>query len=174
MVQSYDEQLVHARMDIESLKHQGERSLEKAKHDREDIVAETDKQKAVMLQYCDYIAERNKEVFVELEETHDVEKQKLLNELANKSQTIESLKQKNRTDLAVINRTVMLQKESISSKDMELLSQKQEIEILISKLGRLEKSLDEATAEIIRKTEIAERWEYKSGVQQQQLSEIEK
>lgn len=174
MVQAYDEQLVHARKDIEDLQAEAERNMKKAEEDRLTVVGETDKQKAIMLQYCDYIAERNKEIFVELEDTHDVEKAKLKSDLVSKVDAINALKQKNRTDLAVVNRTVMLQREEISDKDMKLLTQKQEIETLLAKMSRLDKSLSDATAEIVRRTEIAERWEYKAGVQQQQLLEIEK
>lgn len=174
MVQAYDEQLVHARKDIEDLQAEAERNMKKAQEDRLSVIGETDKQKAIMLQYCDYIAERNKEIFVELEDTHDVEKAKLKSDLVSKVDAINALKQKNRTDLAVVNRTVMLQREDLSDKDMKLLTQKQEIETLLAKMSRLDKSLSDATAEIVRRTEIAERWEYKAGVQQQQLLEIEK
>lgn len=174
MAQAYDEQLVHARKDIEDLHAEAEQSRKRAEEERLGIVGETDKQKAVMLQYCDYISERNKEVFVELEETHDTEKTKLKNDLISKAEQINILKQKNRTDLAVVNRQVMLQREEISEKDMKILMQKQEIDTLLAKLGRQDKALTDATAEIMRRTEIAERWEYKAGVQQQQLLEIEK
>jgi hypothetical protein len=174
MVQAYEEKLAHAKRDVGDLRLEGDACKRLGVTQRDGIVAETDKQKAVMLQYCDYISERNKEVFVELEETHDVEKTKLKADLANKAEAITMLKQKNRTDIAVVHRQVMLQKEELSGKDMQILTQKQELEILVGKLHRLDKSLSEATAEIVRRTEIAERWEFKAGAQQQQLSEIEK
>ena len=174
MVQAYDEQLVHARKDVEDLQKAAVINADKEKQERKGLIEDTDQQKAIMIQYCDYITERNKEVFVELEETHDVEKNKLAIELSNKVELIASLKQKNRTDLAVANRQMMVQRDEISAKDMELLTQKQEIDMLVAKMNHLDKSLTDATAEILRRTEIAERWEYKAGVQQRQLAEIEK
>jgi WD40 repeat protein len=174
MKQAYDEHLVHARMDMEQLRADTEKQLLKAAEGRESVIAETDKQKAILLQYCDYISDRNKEIFTELEDNHDVEKSRLRSELVARSALIEEMKQKNRTDIAVINRTIIQQKDALANKDMEILGMRQEIDVLMGKLGRLERSLQEATVEIQRRTEIAERWEYKSGVQQQQLVELER
>ena len=61
-----------------------------------------------------------------------------------------------------------------NSKDLDLLDKMQEIERMRDRMTRLETALQNAMAEIQRKNEAVDRWEVKSGAQQQQLNELER
>jgi chromosome segregation ATPase len=174
MVQAYDEHTVHARMDIEELKREEAQKIQKLNEKKDEIIQETDKQKAVLLQYYDYINERNKDIFAEVEETYEKEKNQLKAELAKRINAIEEMRHKSLVDQATMNRSVTQHREAIAAKDLEIFNLKDKIQSLNAKVSRLESNLREATSEIMRKTEASERWEYKSGLQQQQLAEVER
>lgn len=161
-------------MDIEELKREEAMKIQKINEKKDEIIQETDKQKAVLLQYYDYINERNKDIFAEVEETYEKEKNQLKAELAKRINAVEEMRHKSLADQAAMNRSVNQHREAIAAKDLEIFNLKDKIQSLNAKVSRLESNLREATSEIIRKTEASERWEYKSGLQQQQLAEVER
>ena len=80
----------------------------------------------------------------------------------------------NRQDEAKALRQMQLLRSDMNAKEMEALNTAQELERMKDRAQRLETALQNAMEEINRKTEAANKWEFKAGEQQQQLSELER
>lgn len=74
MKQAYDEYVTHARMDLEAFHRKASIREDKLNQEKEEVVEETEKQKKLLLEYCDYVGERHREVLSNLSEVHDQEK----------------------------------------------------------------------------------------------------
>lgn len=103
-----------------------------------------------------------------------VYRSKLHQDIKKATATIEELKSNSRTEEALNNRKLQLLKQDLVLKEMEALTTAQELDRMTDRAGRLESALQTAMIDITRKTEAAEKWEFKSGEQQQQLAELEK
>jgi hypothetical protein len=79
-----------------------------------------------------------------------------------------------RTEEALNNRKLQLMKQELTNKEMEALGTAQELDRMTDRASRLEAALQNAMNEISRKAEAAEKWEFKAGEQQQQLTELER
>ena len=62
----------------------------------------------------------------------------------------------------------------VASKEDHLLRMKNDLDWAEGRVERLEVALLQATAELKKRTEMYEKWEYKAGDQQQQISEMER
>jgi len=174
MKQAYDEYVTHARMDLESFHRKASIREEKLHSEKDEILEETEKQKKLLLEYCDYVGERHREVLRSLTETHDDQKYRLNLELEKQTSLIDQIKNQNRQDEAKTLRQMQLLRQEMQAKEMEALNTAQELERMKDRASRLEAALQNAMAEISRKTEAANRWEFKAGEQQQNLSELER
>ena len=72
--QAYDEHVSHAKHDMLDAKKKTEAHESQLKAEKLSVMAETDKQREVILQYCDYVAQRYQEVMASLENAHDEER----------------------------------------------------------------------------------------------------
>ena len=69
---------------------------------------------------------------------------------------------------------MQLLKKANEAKELELIDKCQENDRLKDRIARLELSLQNAMADIARKSESIDKWEFKAGALQQQLTELER
>lgn len=62
----------------------------------------------------------------------------------------------------------------VAAKDDHLLRLKNDLDWAEGRVERLEGALQQATLELKKRTDLYEKWEYKAGDQQQQISEMER
>jgi WD40 repeat protein len=174
MKQAYDEYVTHARMDLESFHRKAGIREERLNLEKEDILEETEKQKKLLLEYCDYVGQRHREVLHNLSEAHDDQKYQMNMELQKQTGVIEAIRNQTRQDEAKALRQMQMLRSEMSAKELEALNTAQELDRMKDRSHRLETALQNALDEIGRKTEAANKWEFKAGEQQQQLSELER
>lgn len=174
MKQAYDEFVTHARLDLEEFQKQAQQREAALHAERNDIVDDTEKQKRLLLEYCNYVTERHKEILKSMTEAHDNKRHKLDQELQNQTLAVENIKNQKRNEETKAIRQIHILRQEMNSKDLDLLDKMQEIERMRDRITRLETALQNAMSEIQRKNEAVDRWEVKSGAQQQQLNELER
>jgi hypothetical protein len=74
MKQSYDEYVTHCRFDMNSFQKKAKSNEDRLLTEKEMLTEEFEKQKKTLLEYCDYVGERHKEVLKMMTETHDNQK----------------------------------------------------------------------------------------------------
>lgn len=174
MKQAYDEYVAHCRLDLNSFQKKAKQNEDRLLVEKEEVVQESELQMRLLLEYCDYVGERHAEILKHLTDVHDNQKYRLQIELKKHFSTIDQMKNQTRTDEAMANRKLQLLKQEMTNKEMEALNTAQDLERAKDRITRLESSLQHAMAEIQRKTELADKWEFKAGEQQQQLNELER
>jgi len=172
--QYLDEYACNARMDIEKAKGQvAEREMAIVSTQNAAIV-ESDAEKAKLLMYNDYVKERYTEVIDALEKSQEEERHKLKLEVLTQTNLVEEVQTRSRTEVNQLRRTISLMKDDVEKKDMELLSMQTDLDWARERINRLESGLNSASNDLKLKIETAERWEFKSGDQQQQIIELER
>ena len=71
-------------------------------------------------------------------------------------------------------RNMQLLRQENANKDIEIMEKNQENDRLRDRVSRLEQSLGNAMADLGRKSESIDKWEFKAGALQQQLNELER
>lgn len=74
MKQSYDEYVAHCRLDLNSFQKKSKLNEDKLLNEKDLLSDEFEKQKRTLLEYCDYVGERHKEVLKMMTDTHDNQK----------------------------------------------------------------------------------------------------
>ena len=174
MKQAYDEFVTHARMDLEENNRQAQLREQSLHQKNEDINAMTEKNKKILLQYCEYVGDRHREVLSSLTEQHDKDKEALNVVLREKQEEVMSVKSDFRHEKVKTKREMQKLGAEMTAKDMEVLNTAQELERAKDRASRLEIALQNAMDDIGRKQDALDRWEFKSGEQQQKLSELER
>lgn len=76
--------------------------------------------------------------------------------------------------MTTLRRNVQLLTKQLNDKDMALLSVQSDLEWARERISRLDAALQQASSELKLRMDTAERWEFKAGDQQQQISELER
>ena len=74
MKQAYDEFLAHARHDLLDAHVAAQQQHAVLVHEKEDVLYSTERQKAQLLQYCDYVSSRHQELLESLEQAQVAER----------------------------------------------------------------------------------------------------
>jgi len=174
MKQAYDEFVTHARMDLEENNRQAQLREQSLHQQNEEITAMTEKNKKILLQYCEYVGDRHREVMASLTEQHDRDKEAINLSLREKQEEVKSVKADFRHEKVKTKREMQKLGAQMTAKDMEVLNTGQELERAKDRASRLEIALQNAMEDIGRKQDAIARLEFKSGEQQQKLSELER
>ena len=174
MKQAYDEFVTHARMDLEDNGRKAQLREQSLHQQNEDIVNLTEKNKKILLQYCEYVGERHREVLASLTEQHDKDKEAMTLALRERQEEISNMKGDFRHEKVKVKREMQKLSAQMATKDMEVLNTAQELDRAQDRAARLEMALQTAMDDIGRKQEALTRWEFKCGEQQQKLSELER
>ena len=172
--QYLDEFACHARMDVDEAKSQvAEREVAIIKQ-QNVLLGDSEKQKATMLMYVDYVKERYMEIIDSMEKAQEDERRKLKGDITAKGVMVEDAVTRGRTEVNTLRRNITLLKTEMNDKDMQLLTMQGDLEWARNRISVLETSLNQASNELKLRIDTAERWEFKSGDQQQQILELER
>ena len=174
MRQAYDEFVLHARMDMNDLREEVEKEKKSLESKHNSSQKDAEKQKSALLLYVDFVNARNKEVLSALEDHQDNEKHKLKDKISEAARAVERSQQEGRAELATLTIQNGKLKHVISAKDEDIMRLQSDLGWANERIQKLEMALQEAANEVRKKFEMAERWEFKAGESQQQLSELER
>jgi hypothetical protein len=174
MRQAYDEFVLHARMDMQSFEKEVERKKETEGQRHTSELQEQEKQKEALLAYIEYIKGRNQEIIAALDGAQDEERHRgkiAVDEANNKT---EEASQLGRSEIARLTIEVQKGRHEISTREDDLLRVSSDLGWANERIKKLEVALQESAAGLLRQTEVAERWEFRSGEQTQQLHDLER
>ena len=174
MKQAYDEYVVHARMDLEEAKKRALDREDEFESQSVSLEKDFDKNKELLLQYCDYVGSRYQEVISNMEDQYEIKITDLNMKLRNASKDNESSLKESKKIAANFAKDIRNLKDELNEKDDQLNKVLGELDWCKEKVSRLEDTVQSATIEIARRSEECGRWEYKAGEQQQHLSELER
>jgi len=174
MRQAYDEFVLHARMDMHDLRAEVEVERKSLESSFQKEQQDTEKQKAALLLYVDFVNERNKEILDAAEEKHDETREKLKDDVSAAETRAERAQREGRSEIATLTIQNGKLKHTISTKEDDILRLESDLGWANDRIRKLEQALQEAATDMTKKTEISERWEFKAGEAQQQISELER
>jgi hypothetical protein len=174
MRQAYDEFVLHARMDMHDLRAEVEVERKSLESTFQKEQQDAEKQKAALLLYVDFVNERNKEILDATEEKHDETREKLKDDVSAAETRAERAQREGRSEIATLTIQNGKMKHTISTKEDDILRLESDLGWANDRIRKLEQALQEAATDMTKKTEISERWEFKAGEAQQQVSELER
>ena len=174
MRQAYDEFVTHARMDMQDLKKEMDKEKEVVNHKQSATVKDMDKQKTALLLYVDFVNARNKEIISEQEERHDEERARLKQDIKEGQILVEKSQMEGRSDIATLTIQNGKLKYSIQTQEDDIMRLQSDLGWANDRIKKLELAVHEAAVDMKKKMEIADRWEFKAGETQQQISELER
>ena len=175
MRQAYEEMVLNARLDRKKavdaeIEQQLRSSADAAFYGKLDA----QKQKEALLLYVEYINARHAEVIASLEKSQEKERTKFKKELAAAGQSVVEAKAEGIEKIVMANLNVKQLNTDVASKEDQVLRLKSDLEWHEGRIVKLEGALHQATTELKKRTEMYEKWEFKAGDQQQQISEMER
>ena len=175
MRQAYEEMVLNARLDRKKavdaeIEQQLRSSADAAFYGKLDA----QKQKEALLLYVEYINARHAEVIASLEKSQEKERTKFKKELAAAGQSVVEAKAEGIEKIVMANLNVKQLNADVASKEDQVLRLKSDLEWHEGRIVKLEGALHQATSELKKRTEMYEKWEFKAGDQQQQISEMER
>ena len=175
MRQAYEEMVLNARLDRKKavdaeIEQQLRSSADAAFYGKLDA----QKQKEALLLYVEYINARHAEVIASLEKSQEKERTKFKKELAAAGQSVVEAKAEGIEKIVMANLSVKQLTADVAGKEDQVLRLKSDLEWHEGRIVKLEGALHQATTELKKRTEMYEKWEFKAGDQQQQISEMER
>jgi chromosome segregation ATPase len=174
MQQAYDEFVVHAKLDLAETNEKWKLRIAEADEHSVSLDSAMDKNKALLMMYCEYVSSRYQEVMSNMQESYEEKLSDLHIKLREANKSADSVLNENKSIQLKMARDVRTLHDDIANREIELSKVKGELDWSREKVARLEDALQSATVEISRRSEECSRWEYKAGEQQQHLSELEK
>ena len=155
MKQAYDEFVTHARMDLEENNRRAATREQALNQQNEDIANLTEKNKKILLQYCEYVGDRHREVLTSLTETHDRDKESMELALREKQEEVATIRGDFRHEKAKTKRELHKLGAQMTAKDMEVLNTAQELDRAKDRASRLESALQTAMDDIGRQCSLS-------------------
>ena len=175
MRQAYEEMVLNARLDRKKavdteIESQLRSSADAAFYGKLDA----QKQKEALLLYVEYMNARHAEVIASLEKSQEKERSRFKRELATGVQAVIDAKAEGIEKIVMANLNVKQLVSDVATKEDQVLRLKSDLEWSEGRITNLESALQQATSELKKRTEMYEKWEFKAGDQQQQISEMER
>lgn len=174
MRQAYDEYVVNMKMDMVSIQDQVEVKVHHIESEKMKVLSEAERQKHAILQYYEYIKKRNEEVIASLEDQQAEERSKLKMSLSQTNAMLAEAQAKNMSSEVAASHTIQKLKVEIDSKEMEVLHVNSDLEWANERISKLEGALQQATAELRARAELADKWEMRSGEMSKRIDDLEK
>lgn len=174
MRQAYDEFVLHARMDMTDLKKEVEQEKEHVNQKQNVTFKEMEKQKTALLLYVDFVNARNKELLNSQEDRQDEERGRFKEEMSEAMKLVEKSQKEGRSDIATLSIQNGKLKHTVNAKEDDILRLQSDLGWANDRIKKLETAVLEAAVDMKKKADLAERWEFKVGETQQQISELER
>ena len=174
MRQAYDEFVLHARMDMTDLKNEVEQEKEQVNQKQSVTFKEMEKQKTALLLYVDFVNERNKELLNAQEERQEEERGRFKEEISEALKLVEKSQKEGRSDIATLSIQNGKLKHTVTAKEDDILRLQSDLGWANDRIKKLEMAVQEAAVDMKKKAVLTERWEFKVGETQQQISELER
>ena len=175
MRQAYEEMVLNARLDK---KKAMDAEIEAQLRSSADAAffgkLDAQKQKESLLLYVEFINARHAEVIASFEKAQEKERSKFKKELAAAHQAVTEAKAEGIEKIVMANLNVKQLNADVATKEDQVLRLKSDLEWSEGRILKLEAALQQATGELKKRTEMYEKWEFKAGDQQQQISEMER
>jgi WD40 repeat protein len=174
MRQAFDEVVVHSRLDMMEAQRQVALYDANLAEQRKHIVAEADKQKQLVLAYVDYVKNRYTEVIESLETGQEDERIRLKGDVQDSKSAVDDMRKQTKEEIVVLNRSIKELEKNVRSTEEEGYKLRSDLEWAQTRNHSLETALVQATSEVKRYQDAAEKWEFRVGEYQEQIKDLEK
>lgn len=174
MRQAYDEHVLHSRLDLQELEKRSEKKQKKLNEKSNLLVQDANQKNQVVLEYVDFVNDRNQEVLLNLENAQDKERIKLKNQIKDLTTELEETKRRVLEIEAKSASEVHELNFHMSNKENDIMRLTSDIDWANGRIKTLENTLSISTTELKKRTDISEKWEYKAGDQQMKINELER
>jgi hypothetical protein len=174
MRQAYDEHVLHSRLDLKELEKQSEKKQKKLNEKSQLLVQDADQKNKVVLEYVDFVNDRNQEVLLNLENAQDKERIKLKSQIKDLTSDLEITQRKVLEIEAKSASEVHELNFLVSNKENEIMRLTSDVDWANGRIKTLESTMNTSTSELKKRTDVSEKWEYKAGEQQMQINELER
>jgi WD40 repeat protein len=174
MRQAFDEVVVHSRLDMLEAQRQVAMYDANLHEQRNQIIIDSEKQKHLVLAYVDYIKTRYTEVIESLETGQEDERIRLKGEVQQSQFAVNEMRKQTKEEIVSLNRNIKDLEKNVIVTEEEGYKLRSDLEWAQTRNHGLETALQQATNEVKRYQDAAEKWEFRVGEYQEQIRDLEK